>query len=448
MKILSKNYYHQETWRLAWPMILTNISVPLLGVVDTAILGHLNSPLYLGAVAVGTSIITFIFWAFGFLRMGTTSLVARACGRGDATGSATLLLQSSVLALLLALLLLLTQGLFIPLALNLMEASNAVATLAESYCQIRIYSAPATLMTFALIGWFIGQQNTRAPLIIVISQNILNIVLDFIFIVGLEMNSNGAAIATVVSEYGGFILALGLAWASIKPEIGFISSRQLYRYQHYIELLNINRHLFIRTASLLFTFAFFTAQGARQGDTTLAANALLFQLLLLISYGLDGFAHAAEAMVGKAIGAKSQRDFIATCKSTSFWALITALLFSSFFFILQGQLLAFFTDIEDVIAIAENYYLCIIILPIIGVWGYQLDGIFIGAGKTRAMQYTMLLSVFAVFIPIWWIFQSYGNWGLWLAFCAFMLSRGLLLGAVFSYFQRHNLWINTESSAI
>jgi MATE family multidrug resistance protein len=163
---------------------------------------------------------------------------------------------------------------------------------------------------------------------------------------------------------------------------------------------------------------------------------------------LDGFAHAAEAMVGKAIGAKSQRDFIATCKSTSLWALITALLFSSFFFILQGQLLAFFTNMRDVIAIAENYYLCIIILPIIGVWGYQLDGIFIGAGKTRAMQYTMLLSVFAVFIPIWWIFQSYGNWGLWLAFCAFMLSRGLLLGAVFSYFQRHNLWINTESSAI
>lgn len=448
MKTQSKNHYHRETWRLAWPMILTNISVPLLGVVDTAILGHLNSPLYLGAVAVGTSIITFIFWAFGFLRMGTTSLVARAYGRNDATGSTTLLLQSAVLALLLALLLLIAQGLFIPLALNLIGASNSVATLAESYCQIRIYSAPATLMTFALIGWFIGQQNTRAPLIIVISQNILNIALDFIFIVGLEMNSDGAAIATVVSEYGGFVLAIALAWQSIKPEVSQIKIRQLYHYHHYLELLNINRHLFVRTASLLFTFAFFTAQGARQGDTTLAANALLFQLLLLISYGLDGFAHAAEAMVGKAIGAKSQRDFIATCKSTSLWALITALLFSSFFFILQGQLLAFFTNMRDVIAIAENYYLCIIILPIIGVWGYQLDGIFIGAGKTRAMQYTMLLSVFAVFIPIWWIFQSYGNWGLWLAFCAFMLSRGLLLGAVFSYFQRHNLWINTESSAI
>lgn len=448
MKLLSKNRYHRETWRLAWPMILTNISVPLLGVVDTAILGHLNSPLYLGAVAVGTSIITFIFWAFGFLRMGTTSLVARAYGRADATGSATLLLQSTVLALLLALLLLLAQSLFIPLALNLIGASNTVASLAESYCQIRIYSAPATLMTFALIGWFIGQQNTRAPLIIVVSQNILNIVLDFIFIVGLEMNSDGAAIATVVSEYGGLILAVSLAWKSIKPQFFLIKIKQLYYYHHYLELLNINRHLFIRTASLLFTFAFFTAQGARQGDTTLAANALLFQLLLLISYGLDGFAHAAEAMVGKAIGAKSQRDFIATCKSTSLWALITALLFSGFFFILQGQLLSFFTNMRDVIAIAENHYLFIIILPIIGVWGYQLDGIFIGAGKTRAMQYAMLLSVFAVFIPIWWVFQSYGNWGLWLAFCAFMLSRGLLLGAIFSYFQRHSLWINTESSKI
>lgn len=448
MSILSKNRYHRETWRLAWPLILTNISVPLLGVIDTAILGHLDSPLYLGAVAIGTSIITFIFWAFGFLRMGTTSLVARAFGRGDTSGSATLLLQSAILALILAVILLFAQGLFIPLALKLIGASNAVAALADSYCHIRIYSAPATLMTFALIGWFIGQQNTQAPLIVVISQNILNILLDFIFIVGLEMNSDGAAIATVVAEYAGFLLAIGLAWKTIKPELPKINTRQLYHYHHYIELLNINRHLFIRTASLLFTFAFFTAQGARQGDTILAANALLFQLLLLISYGLDGFAHAAEAMVGKAIGAKSQRDFVATCKSTSLWALITALLFSAFFFILQGQLLAFFTNMEDVIAIAENYYLCIIILPILGVWGYQLDGIFIGAGKTRAMQYTMLLSVFAVFIPIWWIFQSYGNWGLWLAFCAFMLSRGLLLGAVFSYFQRHKLWISAQSDTI
>ena len=443
------NNSHQETWRLAWPMILTNISVPLLGAVDTAILGHLDSPSYLGAVAVGSSILTFVFWAFGFLRMGTTSLVARAFGRHDYGASTLLLLQSLILALILALLIFLLQGLFIPVALDLIGASTTVAILADSYSHIRIYSAPATLMNFALIGWFIGQQNTRAPLLIVVSQNLLNITLDFFLIMVLEMNSDGAALATVLAEYSGLLLGFFLVWKAIKPQLATLDRNRLYRslkhYSHYLELLQVNRHLFVRTASLLFTFAYFTAQGARQGDTTLAANALLFQLLLLISYGLDGFAHAAEAMVGKAVGAKSRTEFLAACKSTSLWALITALLFTSFFTLLQGQLLALFTNIPSVIGIAREYYIFIIALPILGVWGYQLDGIFIGAGKTKAMQNTMLLSVFVFFIPIWWIFWDYDNKGLWLAFCVFMLSRGLLLGAVFLYYQRSDLWFTDRS---
>ncbi len=450
--MIKMNNSHQETWRLAWPMILTNISVPLMGAVDTAILGHLDSAIYLGAVAIGSSILTFIFWAFGFLRMGTTSLVARAIGRADMDASTLLLLQSLLLAFILATLLFTLQGSFIPLALDLIGASPAVAALAESYCQIRIYSAPATLMTFALVGWFIGQQNTRAPLLIIVSLNALNIILDFVFIIGLKMNSDGAALATVIAEYGGLLLGLGLTWKTIRPQLAGQERKRLYRalgrYHQYAELLQVNRHLFVRTASLLFTFAFFTAQGARQGDETLAANALLFQLLLLISYGLDGFAHAAEAMIGKAVGAKSHTDFIAACKSTSFWALLTALLFSTAFALFETYLLAFFTSIQAIIDIAQGYYVFIIALPIVSVWGYQLDGIFIGAGKTKAMQNTMLFSVFAVFIPIWWILGDYNNLGLWLAFCAFMLSRGLLLGAVFLYFQHTKCWFDNRCERI
>lgn len=438
--IIFQRKYHFEVWHLAWPMILTNISVPLLGAIDTAILGHLDSALYLGAVAVGSSVLTFIFWAFGFLRMGTTSLVARAFGKNDLCASALLLFQSVFLALLLAATLFSLQLLIFPLALTLIDASSAVTELAKSYCQIRIYSAPATLMNFALIGWFIGQQNTRAPLIIVVIQNLLNVVLDWLFIVEIEMNADGAAIATVIAEYVGLLIAACLAFKCIRTEISTIPYRALVQWQKYSELMRVNRHIFVRTAALLFTFSFFTAQGAKQGDETLAANALLFQLLLLISYGLDGFAHAAEAMVGKAVGAKNKHEFIAACTVTSLWALLTAVLFSLFFGFNQSFLLSLFTDIQSVIDIASQHYYWIVVLPLLGIVGYQLDGIFIGAGKTKFMQNSMLLSVFAVFIPLFYLFKDYGNVGLWLAFSAFMFSRGLFLGAAFAFIHYKNRW--------
>lgn len=427
-------------WRLAWPLILSNISVPLLGTVDTAILGHLDSAVYLGAVAVGSSILTFLFWAFGFLRMGTTSLVARAYGRDDLSASVLLLLQSCVLACALALLLLLLQPILFSTALVLISASDEVAQLAQSYCSIRIYSAPATLMNFALIGWFIGQQNTKAPLVIVVSQNLLNILLDVLFILVMGMNSDGAALATVIAEYFGLALGITLVLISIRRQQPQVQLHKLCQPSSYYELFQVNRHLFVRTASLLFTFAFFTAQGARQSDSVLAANAILFQLLLLTSYGLDGFAHAAEALIGKAIGGRDSRSFIAACKGTTVWALITALGFTVFFIVMQNTLLSLFTDIEDISAIAQSHYIWIIALPLIGVWSYQLDGIFIGAGKTSAMQNAMLLSVFTVFLPFWWLFQDFGNAGLWLAFSCFMFSRGVFLAAVFIFYQRRGAW--------
>ena len=431
---------HSKVWALAWPMMLSNISVPMLGIVDTAILGHLNNIGYLGAVAVGSSILTFIFWAFGFLRMGTTSLIARAHGRDDFGDTVLVFLQSALLAILLALLLFSLQNVLFSTALSWMAASQEVSALAQSYCQIRIFSAPATLLNFVIIGWFIGRQNTRIPLLILVSQNILNIALDAWFILGLSMNSDGAALATVIAEYAGLILGLVLLAKHMRPHWYLLATDKLLQLQAYAEVLRINRHLFIRTACLLFTFAFFTAQGAQHSDELLAANAILLQLLLLISYGLDGFAHAAEALVGKSVGEKNQQEFNRVCRATTEWAFITALLFSLFFLFAQNQILYLFTDIPSVIDISSKYYHWIIALPLLGVWGYQLDGIFIGAGKTQAMQYTMLLSLFTVFLPIWWLFQSLGNWGLWLALSAFMISRGLFLGSVFIYHQHHRNW--------
>jgi MATE family multidrug resistance protein len=431
---------HQRIWQLAWPMILSNLSVPLLGAVDTAILGHLDSPGYLGAVAIGASVLSLLYWSFGFLRMGTTSLVARACGREDQDGARLLLAQSILLGALLGALLLALQALIIPLAVHLMNPTGEVAALARSYLHIRLFSAPATLINFALIGWFIGQQDTRGPLLILVATNLLNIILDWLLIVVLGLNSDGAALASVIAEYTGLALALWLVRSKLMQLGGRMPWPHLGQVSAYLPLLQVNRHLFVRTLCLLGVFVFFTAQGARQGETILAANAILLQFLLLASHGLDGFAHAAEALTGKAIGSRNLREFFQVCRATTLWALIVALLMTLVFALGRPLLLPLFSNIDEVLALGYSYYLWVCLLPLIGVWAYQLDGIFLGSGKTAAMQYTMLIAVVLVFAPLWWLTRHWGNHGLWLSFSLFNLSRGLLMGACFGYYTCREKW--------
>lgn len=432
-----------QIWSLVWPIMLSNISVPLLGAVDTAVLGHLPNPQFLGAVAVGTSILSLAYWSFGFLRMGTTSLVARAIGRKDYNGSTETLIQSAVLATCIASLLLMLQGLWLPFAISQMHALPKISTLAESYCYIRLYSAPATLLTYALIGWFIGTQDTRRPLIILVSTNFANLLLDLVFIIGLKLNSEGAAWASVISEYLGLCLGLWLLHKrlALPPmNTAFCHKTNLLQPATYLPLLKVNRHLFVRTLCLLWVFAFFTSQGAQQGTAILAANAILLQFLYLTSYGLDGFAHAAEALCGKAIGARDLTTFYRTCKATTLWAIVVALLIGSLFWLGRPAWLGLFSQDLQLLAIADSYFLWIVALPIISIWAYQLDGIFLGGGKTAAMQYTMLACVLLVFIPLWWCTRSMGNSGLWLALTAFNGARGLMLGALFFYYSHKRLW--------
>ncbi len=431
---------HRNVWRLAWPMILSNISLPLLAAVDTALLGHLENPTFLGAVAVGSSILTFLYWSFGFLRMGTTSLTARAFGAQDMSQCRMLLAQSAVLAMGLSLLLIVLQSLIFPLALTLMDPSPATRDLALTYCQIRIFSAPATLATYGIVGWFIGLHNTRAPLLIMLGTNVLNIILDCIFILGLDMKSEGAALATVIAEYTGLFLGLYLMRNTLKGLGGTLDYPKLLQLHYYSDLLRVNRHLFIRTACLLFSFSFFTAQGARQGDTLLAANAIIMQLLMLMAYGLDGFAHASEALIGKAIGRKRLDEFYNACRATTFWAFVTAMLFTAVFLLAKIPIILVFSDIEALTNELMTYYAWLYILPLICVWSYQLDGIFIGSGKTRGMQYSMLLSVFLVYLPSWYLTQHWGNHGLWFAFCVFNLARTLSMANLYARYSRLKSW--------
>ncbi|NVK40777.1 MAG: MATE family efflux transporter [Oceanospirillaceae bacterium] len=432
---------HHRVWQLAWPMILSNVTVPLLGLVDTAVIGHLPESHYLGGVAVGSMIFTSLYWAFGFLRMGTTGMTAQAWGRQNGDQVRLLLARSLVLGLAIGLLLLLLHRPLIAIALQLVDATPAVTAEAERYAWIRILGAPAVLCNYALLGWFVGNQNTRIPLLLLLVTNITNMVLDFIAVYGLGMHAAGVALATVCSEYLSLGLGLYLSRRILQRTSGVLDRASLTRLGDYIELLVVNRYLFVRTLSLLFAFAFFTAQGARLGTLYLSANAVLLNFLMLISHGLDGFAHATEALAGRAIGERKLQRFFDLVVTALVWSLVTALGFSLVFWLGGEQIIGLLTDLDEVRAMAARYLPWIVLLPLVGVWSYLLDGIFIGTTQVRAMQNTMLLSVFGVYLPCWWLLRDFGNQGLWMAFISLFVARAVTGGWVYRRLCVQRAWI-------
>ncbi len=431
---------HKEVWSLAWPMILSNITVPLVGLVDTAVIGHLPDSHHLAAVAIGSMIFSIVYWAFGFLRMGTTGLTAQAVGAEDPTANRTLLAQSLVMATLIGLCIILLQGPIIELALHWIAAEPLVTEEARQYASIRVYGAPAVLCNFALLGWFVGNQNTKIPLLLLTVTNLLNMILDVIAVYGLGMHADGVALATVIAEYGSLLLGLYLCRRMLKPLGGQLLATSLTQVKHYTALFQVNRYLFVRTLAILFSIAFFTAQGARQGTDILSANAVLLNFLLLISNGLDGFAHATEALIGKRSGRQDLKGFYRTVTAAAIWSLMTALLFTLFFWIAGETIIQLLTSLEGVQQQAMIYLPWLIILPIISVWSYLLDGIFIGATQVKAMQNTMLFSVFCVFLPMWWLLRPLENHGLWISFLSLFLARGISGGWVFWQLSRKHQW--------
>lgn len=431
------NLPHAAVWAVAWPMILSNLSVPLLSIVDTAILGHLDSAKHLGAVALGASIIAIFFWSMGFLRMGTTSLVAQAQGQKDQPATERLLLQSVLLAGALGFTLIVFQQPLLDLAFWWLAPPDELLPAAREYSAIRLLGAPAVLISLTCIGWLIGQQNARLPLLLMVATNLINLLLDVLFILGFGWESRGAALATLCADYLGLALAGFLIfqrYPNLRRFSDWGSVRQLSAYR---ALININRDLFIRTLLLLFTFAFFNAQGAQMGTEVLAANSIIFQLLMLVSYGLDGFAQASEALVGKARGSQSRQAFRNTTLTTGIWSLLVALVMTCLFVLLQEPLIALFTDIEAIERQLRLYLPWVFLLPMMSVTAFWLDGVYIGAGASKMMRNAMLFSALVIFLPCWWLFQPWQNHGLWLAFSAFNLSRGLSLLALLPYVQRH-----------
>ena len=414
-----------DIWRIAAPMILSNISVPLLGMVDTGVTGHLEDAVYLGAVAIGSTIFGFIYAGFNFLRMGTTGIAAQRFGAGDDDGLRQALGQALVVALAIALMLIVLQVPVAALSMRVLGPDANIAEYANQYFFIRIWSAPATLANYALIGWFIGLQNARIPLFIVLAINLTNIALDLVFVLLLGMKVDGVAAASVAAEYTGLLVGGAYAVAHLRRHSGSLSIPRLTSIREYTGFFAVNAHLLVRTMALMFTFAFVTAAGARLGPLVLAANAVLLNMLHLMSFALDGFAHAAEALVGKAVGARDRYALERAVRLALKWSLYVAALFCLLFLVAGRALVLLLTDLPDVIDAAYRYLPWLVLMPMVAVWSYLYDGVFVGATRAREMRDIMLVSSFLVFLPAWFVFSALGNHGLWLALTVFLASRGI-----------------------
>ncbi|WP_040266005.1 MATE family efflux transporter [Pseudomonas rhodesiae] len=430
---------HRRVWALAAPMILSNISVPLVALVDSMVIGHLPHAHQLGAVAVGASLYTFLAWAMGFLRMGSTGFAAQAAGRKDGAALRQILLQGLLLALGLAILLG-TVG--IPLshmALEWMQPSEQLNQLTRDFFHTRLFGLPAALASYALVGWFLGTQNARAPLAILLTTNLVNIALNLWFVLGLEWGVAGSARASVIAEWTGALLGLALTQKALRAYPGHIAWAALKRWQSWRPLLAVNRDIFIRSLALQSVFFMITVQGARLGDATVAANALLLNGLLLTAHALDGLAHAVEALCGHAIGARDRQTLRRSLVVAGGWSLIASLGFALLFTIAGHLFIAMQTDIPSVRETADIYLPYLAVLPLIAVWSYLLDGLFIGATRAREMRDGMLLTVLIV-LPFAWVLQGLGNHGLWITFLLFMALRSFTLWVIAWRLSKKNQW--------
>lgn len=402
----------------------------MLGLVDTAVLGHLSDSSYIGAVALGATLFSFIFWGFGFLRMGTTGLTAQAYGRNDADGVSLMLLRSLVLAAVIGVIVIALKSVLIPTGLAWLDGSSEVTRLATQYASIRILGAPAVLGNYALIGWFLGVQRSRVTLLLMVINNGVNIVLDLWFVLGLDMTVAGVALASMLAAYLTFAVGLALAFVSSRKLGARLPWRRVAVWREYGELLSVNGSLFVRTLSLLFAMAFFNAQSAQQGDLILAANAVLLQFVMLTSFALDGFAQATESLTGEAAGVRDRKRLYAYLKAASWCSVLSAGVISLVYFGAGTMLVGLLTDLAEVQRIAAIYLPWLWAMPLAACSCYLLDGLCIGLTRARAMRNTVILSVVGFYLPCWYFTQSFGNHGLWFSFLVFHIARGASLAGV------------------
>ena len=403
---------------------MSNITVPLLGLIDVAIVGHMGSPVYIGAVAVASMIFSLAYWLFGFLRMGVSGMTAQALGRRDMTEVTRLLVRSLAVALTIALLFLVLQIPIRWLAFSLIGPTPDVAPLATTYFYIVIWGAPASLALYSLLGWFIGMQNSQSPLVISVTQNVVNILVSLTLVYGFGMKIEGVALGTLIAQYVGLFTAIALLLKYYGRLLPYFRREGLMRNIH--QFFVVNRDIFLRTLCLVAVTLYFTSAGARSGAVILSVNTVMMQLYLFFSYFMDGFAYAGEALGGKTYGAANTSAFRDAVRSLFLWAAGVTLLFTLVYVVAGQGIVSLLTDEPQVLAAADRFLPWVWLVPIAGAAAFIWDGIFIGITATRGM----LLSSFAAAVCFFAVFlltkSTMGNHGLWLAFVIYLAMRGIL----------------------
>ena len=420
------NIRDRQILQIALPSIVSNITVPLLGMIDVAIVGHMGSPVYIGAVAVGSMIFNLVYWLFGFLRMGSSGLTSQALGGRELTEVTRILVRSMTVAFGIALLMIVLQVPLKGLMFWLIGPTADVVPFASTYFNIVIWGAPASLGLFSLLGWFIGMQNTRFPMVISIIQNLVNILASLLLVYGFGLKIEGVAQGTVIAQYVGLLMALGLLFRYYGRLRQYLVMKGTFVRKAMSRFFNVNRDIFLRTLCLVAVNLFFTSAGARQGAVILSVNTVLLQLYLFFSYFMDGFAYAGEALGGKAYGAHNRIVFRETLHRLWMWMMIVTTAYT-LLYIFGGQwIVGLLTDEAQVIETSSDYLFWAWLIPLAGCVAFIWDGVFIGMTATRGMLVSSFVSALVFFGVYGMTVDAMGNHGLWLAQVTYLAMRGIL----------------------
>jgi MATE family multidrug resistance protein len=421
---------NKEILRLAIPNIISNISVPLLSSVDTALMGRMSAA-HIGAVGLGAMIFNFIYWNFGFLRMGTTGLTAQAFGQADREGQILTLGRATVLVLGIAAFLILLQEPLARWSVVAMNVPGEQVVLVRDYFLVRIWAAPATLMSYALIGWFFGMQNAIYPLIWVLVVNGVNMLLSFYLVYTLDMGIIGVAYGTLLAQYLGLVVGVGLFLLKYRELLPVLPLKQLFDWQAFSRFLRVNRDIFLRTLLLTLSFAIFYNRSSASGSLILAVNVILLQFVNWMSYGIDGFAYASESLVGKYYGAGDRGKFDRSVRLTFVWGMGMALAYGLAYLFFGESLLRIFTNQSDVIEAALGFLVWMVAFPLLSTPCYLFDGIYIGLTASGAMRNSMMLAFGLFLVLVFTVGSVWGNHGLWVSLLGFMVARGTFQGFLF-----------------
>ena len=418
---------HAQVWAMAWPIILANITVPLLGAVDTAVVGHLPQPYYIGAVAIGAMLFNYIYHLFNCLRMGTTAPTAQARGAGDYPQVRAMIARALLLAGVIGGVIIVLQLPIINFAFWIIKGSAQVEYYAREYFLIRVWSMPAVLGSYAIIGWFYGLRNVRTPLLIQVFVNCLNIVLALVFVFVFHWDVPGVAAASLIAEYAGLLIGLYCVWRTLRelPDDGkrarLLDPAQLKR------MVTINGDIVLRTICVVSVLGFFMAKSAELGDVQLAANQVLHHFLIFTSYALDGVAHAAEAILGESVGRRDRAAFMHDRRVVFLWSGVVGLINIVIYAVAGHAIIALMTSIPEVRAAAASYLWWPVLMPLASVWAYTYDGVYLAATRTRIMRNTVIASFLIFLVLIYTLLPMMGNAGLWIAVGGFLVGRGVLL---------------------